>query len=161
MSNDNVKQRLLQKSKECNSKINNDPIWPVSGSFEILSTFEEDQIKTEWVMLMAKSNRCFFRNQGAVTLRIMIRSGRFSNLFEILSMCNLSASFRKNPAKRTELRWCQSQTEAFFQQSRGRSSKVNDLASFRSLTKVWLKLNELHWWQSQTEAFSAIKLTQL
>ena len=39
------------------------------------------------------SNR-IFSNQGEVTLRFMIRSGQFLNLFEILSVSTLSEGFR-------------------------------------------------------------------
>ena len=45
-------------------------------------------------MLMTKSNRGFFSNQGDATLRLKIRSGQFSNPTEISSMSTLSASFR-------------------------------------------------------------------
>ena len=64
-----VKQRLFQQTRGCNFKIN-DLIWPV---FELtrdfidvylICKFCEDLIKTELVMLMTKSNRGFFSNQG-------------------------------------------------------------------------------------------------
>ena len=62
----------------------------------LISKFQEDLIKTEWLKLMTKSNRGFFSNQGDVTLRLMIRSGQFLKLSEILSMSTLSASFRNS-----------------------------------------------------------------
>ena len=79
----------------------------------LICKFNEDLIKTEWVMLMTKSNRDFFSNQGDITLWLMIRSGQFPNLFEILFMSTLSASFTNIPSKLNELCWWQSQTEAF------------------------------------------------
>ena len=39
---------------------------------------------------MTKSNRGFFSNQGDVTLKLMIRSGQFSDSFKISSMATLS-----------------------------------------------------------------------
>ena len=47
-------------------------------SDHLICKFPEDLIKTERVMLIKKSNRGFFRNQGEVTLRL-IRSGQLSN----------------------------------------------------------------------------------
>ena len=114
-----VKQRFLQQSKGCNSKIN-DPIWLV---FKFMWDFihahliwkcQEKLIKTEWVMLMSMSNRGFFSNQEDITLKLRIQSGQFFNLSEILSMSTLSASFRKIWSKLNKLLGWQSQTEAFF-----------------------------------------------
>ena len=90
---------LLQQSRECNSNINDSP-WPVSELtwdyiyIHLICKFQEHPIETEWVMLITKSNRNFFSNQGDVTLRWMIRSDQFSNLSEISSFSTLSASFR-------------------------------------------------------------------
>ena len=44
-------------------------------------------------MLMTSSIKGVFRNQGDVTLSLMIQSGQFSNSSEILCMSTLSASF--------------------------------------------------------------------
>ena len=101
--------RLFQQPRGCNSKIN-DPIWPdfkLIRDFihvHLICKFQEDLIKTEWVMLMTKSNRGLFSNQGDISLRLMIqRSCQFSNLPEIFSMSNLSASFRNIWSKLKEL----------------------------------------------------------
>ena len=65
-------QRLLQQSRECNSKIN-DPIWPDFDFIRdfmdahLICKFQDDLIKTELVM-MTNSNRGFFSNQGEVTM---------------------------------------------------------------------------------------------
>ena len=69
--------RLFQQSRGCNS---NDPIWPVFILVRdfihvlLICKFQEHLIKTEWLILMTKSNRCFFRNQGDVTPRLMLGS---------------------------------------------------------------------------------------
>ena len=42
-----------------------------------MSTFQEDLIKTERVMLMKKSNRGFFSNQRDVIIRVMIQGPSF------------------------------------------------------------------------------------
>ena len=96
----NNKQRLFQQSRGRNSKIK-DQIWPVFevvrdfNHVHIISKFQEHPIKTEGVIVMTKSNRGLFSNQGDVTLRLMIGSGQFSSFSEISSMSNLSASFRQ------------------------------------------------------------------
>ena len=85
------KQRLFQQSKCYNSKIN-DPICPgfdLIWNFipvKLICKFQEDPIKTIWATLMKKSNRGFFSNQEDTTLRLMIRSGQFSNSFAISSI---------------------------------------------------------------------------
>ena len=58
-------------------------------------------------MLMTKSNRGFFSNQGDLILRLMIRSGQIFNSSELSSMSMLSASFRKIQSKLKELWWWQ------------------------------------------------------
>ena len=67
-TDDKVKQRLFQQSKGCNSKIND----PIRTVFELIwdfihvhfiCKFKKALIKTEQVMLMAKSNRGFFSKQ--------------------------------------------------------------------------------------------------
>ena len=83
-----------------------------SNSFEILSIylickFQEDPFKTEWVMLMTKSNRGFFSNQGDGILRLKILSGQFSNSTQNSSISTLSATFRKIQSKLNELMWWQ------------------------------------------------------
>ena len=45
----------------------------------LICKIQENLIKTEWVMMMTKSNRGFFSNQGDVTLKLMIQPGQFSN----------------------------------------------------------------------------------
>ena len=106
----NVKQVLFQQSREHNSKIY-DPIWPVFKLAQdfihvpLIIKFQEDPIKTEWVMLMTKTNRGFFSNQGCVTFRLIIWSGQFSNLYEISSMSTLSVSFRNFQSKLNKLSW--------------------------------------------------------
>ena len=103
---------LFQQSRWCNSKINV-LIWPVfklDHEFihgHLICKFQEHPIKTEWVTLLTKSNRSFFSNQGDVILRLMIRSGQFSNFAEISSMSTLSASFRNVWSKLKELWWWQ------------------------------------------------------
>ena len=107
-ADDKLKQRLSQSSRGRNSKIN-EPIWPVFElvldfiHVHIICKFQEHPIKTEWITMMTKSNRSFFSNQGNVTLRLMIRSGQFSNFIEILSISTLSASFRYMQSKLTEI----------------------------------------------------------
>ena len=121
--------RFFQQSRGCNSKCN-DRIWPVFKLVQefihvhLICKFQDEPNKTDWVMLMTKSNRGFFSNQVDVTLRFMIRSGYFSNLFEISSMSTLSVSFRKTWSKLNEFRWWQSQR--LFQQLREHNSKFND-----------------------------------
>ena len=53
--------------------------------------------KTEQVMFLTKSNRGFFSNQVDVTLKLMIRSGHFSNSAENLSMS--TCQFQEDPIK--------------------------------------------------------------
>ena len=71
---DKVYQRLLQQSRECTRNFYiNEAIWQ---DFELVrdfiaAQFQEDMIKTEWVMLMTLSNKGFFSNEGEVTLRLM------------------------------------------------------------------------------------------
>ena len=56
-------------------------------------------------MLMTKSNRDFFNDQGDVTLMIQCR--QFSNLFKILLVLTLPASFRNIRSKLKEIFWWQ------------------------------------------------------
>ena len=68
-----------------------------------MASFQEDpKKKTEQVMVMTKSNS-FYSNQWDVTLRLIIRSGQFSNPSEISSIIYLSASVRNIPSKLNEL----------------------------------------------------------
>ena len=90
----------------CNSKINN-PIWP---DFELVWGFIHVQLiclrkiwsKTDWVMLMTKSDKGFFSSHGDITLRLMIQSGQFFKLSEISSLSTLSTSV-KNIWSKTDL----------------------------------------------------------
>ena len=77
---------------------NNVPVWPV---FILIWDFIHvhlfagfRKIKPEWVVLIKKSNRGFFNNQGDVTLKINDPICPVFELFEISSMSTLSASFR-------------------------------------------------------------------
>ena len=88
----------------------NEPIWPgfnIISDFipvHIICKFKEYSITSEWVMLMTKSNRgVFFSNQGDITLRLIIKSVQVSNPSEIVSVCILSASFRKIQSKLNKL----------------------------------------------------------
>ena len=111
-ADDKVKQRLFQQSRGHSSKIN-DPIRPVFGTVQdfihvqLICKFQEDLIKAEWLMLMTKSNRSFFSNQGDVTRRLMIWAGQFSNLSKIAAIFTLSTSFRNIQSKLKELWWWQ------------------------------------------------------
>ena len=118
-ADDKVKQRLYQQSRD-EPLTKRDPIWPF---FDIFRDFiyvhfsckcQEHSIKTEWVTLMTKQNRDFFQQSRDVTLKLGSWSGLFLNCSEISSMSTLSASFRNIRLELNELRWWQSQTEAFF-----------------------------------------------
>ena len=97
---DKVKQMLFQQSRGRNSKIN-DPIWPVFKHVRdfihahLSCKFQAVTIKTEQVIVMTKSHRGFFSNQGNVTLILMIQSGQILNLSEISSMSTLRASINQ------------------------------------------------------------------
>ena len=129
---DKVKQRLFQQSRGCHSKIN-DQIWPVfDPDWDFIHVphfckFQKDLIKTEWVMLMTKSNRGFFSNEGDETLRLMIQPSQFFNLSEISStVCSLylqvSGTYVHNWMSYTD----EKLKQKLFQQSRGRNSKINN-----------------------------------
>ena len=88
-------------------------------------------------MLMTKSKRrvffffvfffCFFfNNQGHVTLRFMIRSGKFSNSSEILSLSSLPAGFKKIELKLSKVMLMTKSNRGYFQQTRGCNSKITD-----------------------------------
>ena len=124
-------RRFLQ-SGGCNSKINN-LIWTV---FEFIQNFihvhltckfQEDPIKTEWVMLMIRSNKGFFNNQGNVSLSAIIRSGRVSNSSEIPSMPTYPANFRKIRSKLKDLCYVKVKQRPFFSAISGRNSKITEL----------------------------------
>ena len=74
-------------------------------------SYADDKVKQtlfqKSFMLMTKSNRHFFSNQGDVILRLMIKPVQVSNSTEISSMSTLSASFRKIWSKLYELWWWQ------------------------------------------------------
>ena len=97
-ADDKVEQRLFEQSSGRNSKTNK-LIWTVCDIFRdfihvhLIHKFQKDLIKTERVMLIAKSNR---GNQGDITLRLISQSGQVSSSSEISAMSTLSASFRKN-----------------------------------------------------------------
>ena len=82
----------------------NDPIWAAFLTrlrfhpCPPFCKFQEDLIKTE-VMVMTRSNRGFFSNQGDVTLNQLILSGQFSNLSKILTMSTLNCKFQEFPIK--------------------------------------------------------------
>ena len=106
-ADDNAKQRLFQQSRDVT-------LWLMILSCQFLNIlefihihlicrFQEELIKTECLMLTTKSNRCFFSNQGDITLRLMIPSGPFSILSEISFMSTLSASFKNIRSKLNEL----------------------------------------------------------
>ena len=107
-SDDKVKQMLFQQSRGRNSKIN-DRIWPVFKLVQyfihvhIISKLQEHQIKTEGIIVMTKSNTGFYSYQGDATLRLIIRSGQFSNLSQISLMSTLSPRFRNIWSKLKEL----------------------------------------------------------
>ena len=71
---------VMTKSNR-DSKIN-DPIWPVFKlvldliNVHLSCKLQEIPIKTEQVIVMTKSNRLCFSNQGNVTLKLMIQSGQ-------------------------------------------------------------------------------------
>ena len=163
---DKVKQRLFQQSRWCRAKIN-DPIWP---GFELIwelilihliCKFQADPIKTEWVMLMTKSNKDFFSNQGDINVRLMIQSGQVLNSSEISSVWTLSASFRKicqnwisNTDDKVKQRLFSNQGDVTlrlmiwpdqFSNSFEISSMSILSASFRHIQS---KLKELWWWQA-------------
>ena len=73
--------------------------------------FQEDPINTEWITLLTVKQRIFQQSRGRNS-KVKTRSGQVSNLFEILSITILSASFRKFPSKLNKLCWLQSQTKA-------------------------------------------------
>ena len=59
----------------------------------VICNFHEDPIKTNQAMLGTRLNMGFFGIKGQVTPESMVRSGRNLNLFEILCLSMLSASF--------------------------------------------------------------------
>ena len=125
---DNIKQRLFQQSRGRNSKINNS-IGQISNSSQILymstlSAFQEDPIKTERVLLMTKSNKAFFSNQGDITLNLMIRAGQFSKSWDFTHV-HYTCKFQDDPIK-TEWVTLMTKSNRLFQQSRGRNSEIND-----------------------------------
>ena len=82
----------------------NDSILPVFKLVQdfihvhIITKLHEHLIKTERVIVMTKSNRGFFSNQGDLNLRLTIGSGQYTNLTEILSMSTLCL-FQESPIK--------------------------------------------------------------
>ena len=82
----------------------------------LICKFQEDPIKPELVMLMTKSNRGFFRNQGGAALRQMIRSGQASNQSEISSMS--TSKLQEDPIKTEQVVLMTKSNRGFFQQSR-------------------------------------------
>ena len=146
----------------------NNPIWPIFKldqdfiHVHLICKFQEQPIKTEWLMQMTKSNRGFFSNHGDIPLGIMIWSSQFSNLSETSSMSTLSANFWNIQSKLNELCWWQSQTEAFlaikvtylYQRVIIRSGPFSNLAKISSMStlsasfrNILSKLKELWWWQ--------------
>ena len=81
----------------------------------------------EWVMLMTKSSRDFFSNQGDVTLRLMVWQ-----CFELTWECihiNLICKFQKYPIKTVRVTPMTKSNRGYFsnQEGRGRNSNINDL----------------------------------
>ena len=67
------------------------------------ANFRKMRSKLNELLWWQSQTEAFFSNQGDVTLRFMVRSGQFSNSFEILSVSILSASFRNIRLKLKEL----------------------------------------------------------
>ena len=76
----------------------------ISSMSTLTARFRKSRSKLN-ELLWWQSNRGFFSNQGNVTLRLMLRSGKFSKSFEISSISTLSASLRNIRSKLKELWW--------------------------------------------------------
>ena len=101
---DKVKQRLFQQSRGHNSK-NNHPICPGFGLFwdfihiHLIRKFHEDPIKTEWVMLMTKSNRDFFKQSRGRNSKINETNWLVLELIWGFIHVNLICKFQEDPIK--------------------------------------------------------------
>ena len=111
---------------------NSKPIWPVFEMIwdfihvHLFCKFQEEPIKTEWVMLMTKSNRGFSSNQGNVTLKLMIWSDliRFrthSKIYPYPPYLQVSGRSDQNWTSHADDKIKQ----RLFQLSRGHNSKMN------------------------------------
>ena len=138
----------------------------------VICKFKDDPIKTEWVMLMIKSNIGFSNNQGDVAQTNDLLWWSFKLIQDFIHV-HLSANF-----KLIKTEWVMLMTES----NRGFFSNQED-ETLRFMTQsgqflnppetspTWnfihvhlickfqtgSKLKEFWWWQSQTEAFAANK----
>ena len=76
----------------------------------VTSNFDDDSIKHERASMATpfshyKSMGKFLDAQGQLTLSSVVRSGRNSNLSEILCMSSLPASIKRIGSKATEKKW--------------------------------------------------------
>ena len=76
----------------------------------VTSNFDDDLIKNEQASMETPFSHCRFMGnfldaQGQLTPQSVVRSGRNSNLSEILCMSSLPASIKRIGLKATEKRW--------------------------------------------------------
>ena len=74
----------------------------------VTSNFDDGSIKNEWASMETPFSLYygkFFRPQGQLSPKSVVRSGRNSNSSEILCMSSLPASIKRIGSKTTEKRW--------------------------------------------------------
>ena len=158
-ANDKVKQRLFFSKSGCHS---NGGIW---SGFKLIQDFihvpltckfQEDPIKTEWVMLMTET--FFYQSKGCNST-----GGIWSDFKLIRDFIHvpLTRKFQEDPIK-TEWVMLMTNSETFFTNQRdvtlmvgsGQISNSYEISSIAplpaSFRKIQSKQNELCWWQTQT-----------
>ena len=83
-------------------------------------------MKTEGVGVMTMSNRGLFISPAEVNLRLMTGSGQFFELFRDFIHVHLICKFLVDPVKTEQDALVIKSNKGFFQQSRGRNSKINN-----------------------------------
>ena len=117
-ADENINHRLFQLSKGSVSTINNSvrPYFELirdSIQVQFICNFQEDPIKPEWFMLMTKTNRDFFSNQGDATLRIKIQSGQFLNFRDCIHI-HLICKFQNDTIKTERVKLMAKSNRDFF-----------------------------------------------